>query len=379
MQFGMPTFCEHCNDLLWIMEKGHVCQICKYTCHRKCINKGSTPCKGVQESTQQISGTKVFCVPLKSLVHEDEKVPRFMDNLITLIETHGLFTEGIYRKPGSVQKVKMLKLALDSGLVEISIEEYPVHVLTNTLKAFFRDLPEPLLTFELYDEFIQAAEIHDEKEAVQVLYSLIERVPRVNHDVLERLIFHLARVASKESSNKMSVNALAIIFAPCLLRTNQKTQAQDMFVQMARQQQVVEKILQEQLRKMLATLRDINTLMSAEETAAERLKYVRASMRQITPSQPASSDENLVEQERVISSHIRSLQEERDNLTSTMPQLEYRHSSDDEMLSIEDVESTYDTADDMESLHEDQPHIAPTFTLHGGKKFRKHREVSSPI
>ena len=36
-------------------------------------------------------------------------------------------------------------------------------------------------------------EIQDEKEAIQVLFSLIEKLPKVHHDVLERLIFHLAR------------------------------------------------------------------------------------------------------------------------------------------------------------------------------------------
>jgi hypothetical protein len=40
---------------------------------------------------------------------------------------------------------------------DISIEEFAVHVLTSTLKTFFRELPEPLLTFEFYEEFIQAS------------------------------------------------------------------------------------------------------------------------------------------------------------------------------------------------------------------------------
>jgi len=42
-------------------------------------------------------------------------------------------------------------------MTEVDVDMYPVHVLTSVLKTFFRDLPEPLLTFELYDEFIQAS------------------------------------------------------------------------------------------------------------------------------------------------------------------------------------------------------------------------------
>ena len=64
---------------------------------------------------QRIVGTKVFCVPLQNLVGQDDKIPVFMDNLIHLIETHGLYTEGIYRKSGAAPKINLLKTTLDSG------------------------------------------------------------------------------------------------------------------------------------------------------------------------------------------------------------------------------------------------------------------------
>lgn len=42
-------------------------------------------------------------------------------------------------------------------MTAIDIEEYPIHTLTTVLKYFFRELPEPLLTFELYDDFLRTA------------------------------------------------------------------------------------------------------------------------------------------------------------------------------------------------------------------------------
>lgn len=65
---------------------------------------------------QRIVGTKVFGVPLQSLVGPEDKIPVFMDHLIMLIETHGLFTEGIYRKSGPAPKINMLKTVLDTGV-----------------------------------------------------------------------------------------------------------------------------------------------------------------------------------------------------------------------------------------------------------------------
>lgn len=64
---------------------------------------------------QRITGTKVFGVPLASLVSQNDKVPKFLENLIMSIELHGLYTEGIYRKCGATNKIKKLKDALDLG------------------------------------------------------------------------------------------------------------------------------------------------------------------------------------------------------------------------------------------------------------------------
>ena len=37
------------------------------------------------------------------------------------------------------------------------LDDYPVHVLTTVMKSFFRELPEPLLTFELFDDFLRGS------------------------------------------------------------------------------------------------------------------------------------------------------------------------------------------------------------------------------
>lgn len=37
----------------------------------------------------------------------------------------------------------------------VILENYHVHVLASVLKLFLRNLPEPLLTFDLYDDFLR--------------------------------------------------------------------------------------------------------------------------------------------------------------------------------------------------------------------------------
>ena len=70
---------------------------------------------------QRIAGTKVFGVPLPSLMSENDKVPAFLENLIMSIELHGIYTEGIYRKSGSANKIKKLKDAIDLGQTGMSL------------------------------------------------------------------------------------------------------------------------------------------------------------------------------------------------------------------------------------------------------------------
>ncbi|XP_071169196.1 unconventional myosin-IXb-like isoform X20 [Mytilus edulis] len=401
VQFGIPTFCEYCSNLLWIMEKGSVCQVCKYTCHKKCVNKTTTKCKGVQDNQihgslrpfilppimgprgrslfrhhHKFAGTRVFGVQLSSLVSKDRKVPVVVERLITVIELHGLYVEGLYRRAGAQAKVKILKQLIDSGkedLVAIDTTEYQIHVLAAVLKGFFRDLPEPVLTYDLYDDFIRAAEIHDEKERMQSLYAVIDKLPKPNYDLFERIIFHLARVAHHEDVNRMSVNGLAIIFAPTFLRTNKKLQAQESLNQVPKQTIVIEKIISEQLDKLRSTLEDLQTLESAEITAVDRLQVVRTSMRisksptreravsPMIPDVPVTEEEeeeveistDVEEEEKALKSHLRSIRKEKQNLTSKLPALECRHlSSDDDINSTDDVDSTYDTADDFDENEE---------------------------
>eukprot|EP00105_Crassostrea_gigas_P035727 XP_019919875.1 PREDICTED: unconventional myosin-IXa isoform X5 [Crassostrea gigas] len=399
-QFGIPTFCEFCSNIIWIMEKGSVCQVCRYTCHKRCVNKSTSMCKGAQDN--QNPGSKVYGVPLASLVSDDHKIPVIVERLIVAIETHGMFTVGVYRKSGATAKVKQLKQNIDSGkedMTAIDIEEYPIHTLTTVLKYFFRELPEPLLTFELYDDFLRTAEIHDEKERVQAMYAVIEKLPKPNYDLFERLIFHLARIAHNEPLNKMSSNGLAIIFAPALLRTNKKLQAQDSLNQVPRQTAVIKQIITEQLLKIKETFNDLSTLETAEVTATDRLNVVRLSMRARSPVRPPTSpepevssiteetgvpedmdEEEAKEEEKALCSHIRSIQKERENLTSLLPALECRHlSSDDDGLSTDGMDSIYDTADEEENeeyaLTFDLPVSPPSQLQH----LTKRRVSNNPI
>lgn len=74
---------------------------CKLTCHKKCYTRVNLACGKEGQSDQgNNEGHRIFGVPLHQLALGDGKVPVVVDCLITTIEIHGLYTEGIYRKSG---------------------------------------------------------------------------------------------------------------------------------------------------------------------------------------------------------------------------------------------------------------------------------------
>lgn len=159
----------------------------------------------------------------------------------------------------------------------VHFEDYPVHVLASVLKSFFREMPEPLLTFDCYEDFLRATALTDPNDRVSTLFAILKKLPKPNFDLMERLVFHLARVASQEESNRMSASALAIVFAPCILRTSKLLPAQDSLHDISKQTQCIEIIISEQLKKVKSTLADIDTLDTACHTASHRLSSLRSS------------------------------------------------------------------------------------------------------
>ncbi|XP_047532851.1 unconventional myosin-IXa-like isoform X4 [Vanessa atalanta] len=350
---NIPTECEICKTFfMWPIERSLICQTCKLASHKKCYMKVSTQCRkdsgtpsasivgavdaGGREQFGVLKRGKVFGIPLSELPTGEGNIPIVVDRLITTIEMTGLYTEGLYRKSGLSSKVRELRRLLDERPEEgvERLDAYAVHVRASVLKTFFRELPEPLLTFDLYDDFILAAEISDPQERVSSIFTILKKLPKPNYDLVERLIFHLARVALGENHNRMGPNALAIVFAPCILRTHKVQPAQDSLHDIARQTACLEAILIDKISNTRGTLEDIATLDKACETASNRLTIIRA--RSLAPRQ----------EEQILEGHIHEIEKEKRNLTFNLPTL-IRATSDDDLLSTTDHDGEFGSTDDV--------------------------------
>lgn len=210
-----------------------------------------------------------------------------------------------------------------------------MHVLASVFKSFLREMPEPLLTFECYENFITAANLDDPQDRVTTLYDILKKLPPANYDLMERLMFHLARIALHENVNRMSPASLAIVFAPCILRTNKVVPAQDSLQDIGSQTQCIETIIRAQLEKIRTTLEDIDTLDTARQAATNRLSSLRVS-KVFTQEEllAASQSSTHQDEEHLLVDHIQEIQKEKEHLTSTLPTLTHA-TSDDDMLSTD--------------------------------------------
>ncbi|EFB29844.1 hypothetical protein PANDA_008482, partial [Ailuropoda melanoleuca] len=156
----------------------------------------------------------------------------------------GLDIDGLYRISGNLATIQKLRykvdhderLDLDDGRWE------DVHVITGALKLFFRELPEPLFPFSHFRQFIAAIKLQDQAQRSRCVRDLVRSLPAPNHDTLRLLFQHLCRVIEHGDQNRMSVQSVAIVFGPTLLRP--ETEETSMPMTMVFQNQVVELILQ---------------------------------------------------------------------------------------------------------------------------------------
>ncbi|XP_036161198.1 rho GTPase-activating protein 6 isoform X2 [Myotis myotis] len=168
------------------------------------------------------------------------QVPRLVDSCCQHLEKHGLQTVGIFRVGSSKKRVRQLREEFDRG-IDVSLEEeHSVHDVAALLKEFLRDMPDPLLTRELYTAFINTLLLEPE-EQLGTLQLLIYLLPPCNCDTLHRLLQFLSIVArhandnvSKDgqevTGNKMTSLNLATIFGPNLLH-KQKSSDKEFSVQ----------------------------------------------------------------------------------------------------------------------------------------------------
>ncbi|XP_048144036.1 rho GTPase-activating protein 45 isoform X2 [Corvus hawaiiensis] len=234
-----PSKCRECNSYVYF--QGAECEECYLACHKKCLETLAIQCGHKKlQGKLQLFGQDF----MKASQGSPDGIPFIVKKCISEIEKRALKTKGIYRVNGVKTRVEKLCQAFENGKELVELSQASPHDISNVLKLYLRQLPEPLMPFRLYNELmglakesLQGGEVKgrsgkggpelvdrgaDTDQVVLTLVlklrELLKELPSENMATLQYLLQHLRRIMEVEQDNKMTSGNLGIVFGPTLMR-----------------------------------------------------------------------------------------------------------------------------------------------------------------
>ncbi|XP_070820719.1 rho GTPase-activating protein 25 [Chaetodon trifascialis] len=147
-------------------------------------------------------------------------VPILVQKCVEFIKEHGLNEEGIFRLPGQDNAVKQFRDAFDAGERPSFPSDTDVHTVASLLKLYLRELPEPVVPWTQYQDFLDCTNLMDSssREGWEKLEKQIALLPRINYNLLSYVCRFLFEVQQHSKVNKMNVENLATVMGINLLK-----------------------------------------------------------------------------------------------------------------------------------------------------------------
>jgi len=93
---------------------------------------------------------------------ETEEIPIFLFGLFDSFDDLSLETEGVFRISADARELARVKYLIDSGY-DVDFKMYGIHIRSNMLKTFIRELPEPLFPKNEYEKVKNIAKLKEKK------------------------------------------------------------------------------------------------------------------------------------------------------------------------------------------------------------------------
>ncbi|XP_068095873.1 rho GTPase-activating protein 29 [Hyperolius riggenbachi] len=234
-----PSKCRECDSL--VVFHGAECEECSLACHKKCLETLAIQC-----GHKKLHGRlHLFGVEFtQAAKNTPDGIPFIIKKCTSEIESRALTIKGIYRVNGAKSRVEKLCQAFENGKDLVELSDLYAHDISNVLKLYLRQLPEPLIQFRLYNELIGLAKesqratdevdcksgsppLKRQPSGVELnrvilkIRDLLKQLPLQNYNTLQFLVGHLHRVTEEVEENKMTASNLGIIFGPTLIRPRQ--------------------------------------------------------------------------------------------------------------------------------------------------------------
>lgn len=156
--------------------------------------------------------------------------------------------------------------------------------MPGTVKQYFREFDDPLLTFELYDAFVEAARQSSNERKDEYLRQATALLPPGNRAVLRALLGLLVQVAKYSNINKMTVANLAIVFAPSIVREQTETPTSALLSM---------RVCAELVEYLIGSFERLNDAVAASAAAATAATLQGTVITHVT-APPAANEEEFV-------------------------------------------------------------------------------------
>ncbi|XP_073704661.1 rho GTPase-activating protein 29 isoform X2 [Garra rufa] len=233
-----PSKCRECDSL--VVFHGAECEECSLACHKKCLETLAIQC-----GHKKLQGRlHLFGIDFaQAAKNSPDGIPFIIKKCTSEIESRALNIKGIYRVNGAKSRVEKLCQAFENGKDLVELSDLHPHDISNVLKLYLRQLPEPLILYRYYNDIIGLAKETQNMEETDTtkekspgeqlclsielkrvifkIRDLLRQLPAAHYKTLQFLITHLHRVSEQAEENKMTASNLGIIFGPTLIKPRQ--------------------------------------------------------------------------------------------------------------------------------------------------------------
>lgn len=192
------------------------------------ISRRTTPQPPPSSSSSLSSKSiPVFGSSLSVLISNDSEendeqiIPFLVEECIVYLNRDDVLkNEGLFRQSGKSTDIQDMKRSYDAGKYITLFNASDPHVVTGLLKLYLRSLPEPLIPFSSYEQFISYQK--SSRGEMDKFRQLIDDLPLQNKILLKFLCLLLKRAASFEKQSKMNFNSLSIVIGPNIMRAEKE-------------------------------------------------------------------------------------------------------------------------------------------------------------
>ncbi|KAL7146581.1 hypothetical protein ABFS83_06G051100 [Erythranthe nasuta] len=161
-----------------------------------------------------VASTDVFGIPIELAVQHQQSttpIPTILMKCADSLILSGLNSLELFKAQGDKKVIRQL-VSFYNQDPNASVPEGVSSVdIAALIKCYIASLPDPLTTFELFDD------IRNARSSIHLMRNILKKLPTVNYMTLELITALLLRVSQKSLLNKMDARSLAMEMAPIIM------------------------------------------------------------------------------------------------------------------------------------------------------------------